>query len=123
MESRKYEVIQGVLYYEPPTSPGKLCVVVPAKLREDLMCEAHATCLAGHFAFKKVYDRIRRHYWWKDYVLMCIDFVAPAWFVQVARARVGPYDQLSPQYQLEDPFIVSELTSFNYQRHSTETAT
>ncbi len=27
--------------------------------------EAHAGCFAGHFAFKKVDDCLRRYYWWK----------------------------------------------------------
>ena len=65
LESRNYDVIHGVLYYEPPTISGRLCVVVPEKWKQSLLCEAHATSLAGHFAFKKVYDRIRRYYWWK----------------------------------------------------------
>ena len=30
-----------------------------------LLQEAHAGCFAGHFAFKKVYDHLRRCYWWK----------------------------------------------------------
>lgn len=65
MESSRYEVIQGVLYYEPDFKPGNLCVVVPENLRPTLLKEAHAGCFAGHFAFKKVYDRLRRNYWWK----------------------------------------------------------
>ena len=64
LESRSYEVMQGVLYYEPPTVPGRLCVVVPETLRVPLLQEAHATNLAGHFAFRRVYDKIRHHYWW-----------------------------------------------------------
>ena len=65
LEGRNYDVIRGVLYYEPPTVPGRLCVVVPDELRPALLQEAHATSWAGHFAFQKVYDRIRRNYWWQ----------------------------------------------------------
>ena len=65
LESRYYELIQGVLYYEPPTSPGNLCVVVPTSLRSVILQEAHSGSLAGHFAFKKVYNRVRRYYWWR----------------------------------------------------------
>ncbi len=36
---------------EPPTVPGCLCVVVLEALRVPLLQEAHATNLAGHFAF------------------------------------------------------------------------
>jgi hypothetical protein len=60
LECGRYEVIRGVLYYEPDFSPGRLCVVVPESLRSTLLQEAHAGCFGGHFAFKKVYDRLRR---------------------------------------------------------------
>ncbi len=65
LESWNYEVIQGILHYEPLTVPGRLCVVVPEALRVPLLQEARAMNLAGHFAFRWVYDKIRRHYWWK----------------------------------------------------------
>ena len=65
VESERYELIHGVLHYEPPTVPGRLCIVVPKSRRPDLLKEAHANCFAGHFSAKKVYDRLRRHYWWK----------------------------------------------------------
>ena len=65
LESEHYEVIQGVLHYEPSAFPGRLCVVVPRSLRDTLLQEGHASCFAGHLSTKKVYDRLRRHYWWK----------------------------------------------------------
>ena len=65
LESERYEVIQGVLHFEPVAFPGRLCVVVPKGLRPTLLQEAHAGCFAGHFASKKVYDRLRRYYLWK----------------------------------------------------------
>ena len=58
MESSKYEVIQGVLYFEPDSSAGQLCLVVPESLRPVILQEAHASCIAGHFVFKKVYDSL-----------------------------------------------------------------
>ena len=42
LESCNHDVIRGVLYYEPPTIPGCLCIVVPKKLRESFLQEAHA---------------------------------------------------------------------------------
>ena len=42
-----YEVIKGVLHYEPPTVPGRLCVMVPEALRMLLLKEAHVTNLAS----------------------------------------------------------------------------
>ena len=64
-ESGKYEVVQGVLYFVPDSSPGRLCIVVPESLRFKILEEAHSGCFAGHFAFKKVYDHLRKCYWWK----------------------------------------------------------
>ena len=64
-ESQHFELIQGVLYFEPAGFAGRLCVVVPKSLRDALLEESHASHFAGHFSAKKVYDRLRRHYWWK----------------------------------------------------------
>ena len=43
MESSKYEVIQGVLYY---SSLEHLCLVVPESLRSVILQEVHAGCVA-----------------------------------------------------------------------------
>ena len=40
-------------------------MVAPKKFRAALMKEAHQGRFAGHLAGKKVYDRLRRHIWWK----------------------------------------------------------
>ena len=65
LESERYELIHDVLHYEPLAFIGRLCVVVPKSHRGDLLQEGHASCFAGHFSAKKVYDRLRKHYWWK----------------------------------------------------------
>ena len=36
LESRHYDIIEGVLYYEPPTVPGRLCIVVPESLKRSI---------------------------------------------------------------------------------------
>ena len=64
-ESPKFELIDGVLYFEYPSSPHHWCIVVPNHLRQMLLEEAHPGQFAGHFAEKKIYDRLRRYYWWK----------------------------------------------------------
>ena len=64
LESQHYEMINGVLHHENPNQPGRWCVVVPTKLCSQLLTEAHAGCFGGHFSEKKVYDKIRRNYWW-----------------------------------------------------------
>ena len=41
---------------------GRWCIVVPKKLRSQLLTEAHSGCFGGHFSERKVYDS--RSYWW-----------------------------------------------------------
>ena len=64
MESKLFQVIDGVLYFENKTL-DKLCVVVPEKYHQAILEEAHCGRFAGHFAEKKVYDRLRRYVWWR----------------------------------------------------------
>ena len=64
MESRLFQELDGVLYFENKTL-NKLCIVVPEKYRDALLEEAHAGRFAGHLGDKKVYDRLRRYYWWR----------------------------------------------------------
>lgn len=94
LESNNYEVIQGVLYYEPDHKPGHLCIVVPESLHRTVLQEAHAGCCAGHFAFKKVYDRLRRYYWWKG---MRADVHHFCRSCLVCASRKGPGRSFRPQ--------------------------
>ena len=64
-ESPKFDLIDGVLYFEYPSSPHQWCIVAPKHLRETLLEESHSGQFAGHLAEKKVYDRLCRYYWWK----------------------------------------------------------
>ena len=41
-ESPKFDLIDGVLYFEYPNSPLKWCIVVPKHLRQTLLEEAHS---------------------------------------------------------------------------------
>ena len=64
LEQPHFEVIDGCLYHENPHRPGKWCLVVPEKMRQRLLHEAHGGQFAGHFGEKRVYDLLRRYYWW-----------------------------------------------------------
>ena len=67
LESMVFEIIDGVLHCESPTVPGRYsrwCVFVPPELRSELLTEAHDGIFAGHFSELKVYDKLRRLYWW-----------------------------------------------------------
>ena len=63
LESKNFELIDGLLHREDPACPGRWCLVVPKELRPQLLEEAHAGLFAGHFSEKKIY-KIRRLYWW-----------------------------------------------------------
>ena len=63
-EGRHYSLLDNVLHHENPSFPGRVCPVVPKELRNKLMEETHGGIFAGHFAEKKVYDRLRRYVWW-----------------------------------------------------------
>ena len=65
LESKAYEMIDGVLHHENPNQPGRWCIVVPSEVQPELLQEAHAGCVAGHLSERKVYDRLRRTYWWQ----------------------------------------------------------
>ena len=64
LESKNFELIDGLLYHEDPVCPGRWCLVVPKKFRSQLLEEAHAGSFAGHFSERKVYNKIHRLYWW-----------------------------------------------------------
>ena len=65
LESKQFEVVDDVLYHENPAFPDRSCIVVPECLRHTLLKESHCGRFAGHLSEKKVYDRLRRHVWWK----------------------------------------------------------
>ena len=65
LESRHFHLVGGVLYREDPTTTGRNCVVVPEALGQTLLEEAHGGQFAAHLSEKKVYNRLRRHVWWR----------------------------------------------------------
>ena len=65
LESRHFDLLDGVLHHENPQSPGTWCTAVPTTLRADLLEDAHSGLLAGHLGERRVYDRLRRGYWWQ----------------------------------------------------------
>ena len=65
VESPNFEVIDGVLCYENPATPGLWRIAVPKSLRPTLLKESHAGKFVGHFAEKKLYATLRTKYWWK----------------------------------------------------------
>ena len=64
MEKSRYEIIDGILYFENPSTPGKWKIAVPKELRATLLSETHDGKFAGHFGEQKVYNLLRKMYWW-----------------------------------------------------------
>ena len=64
LERPHFEVMDGCLYHENPHKPGKWCLVVPEKMKPRVLHDAHGGRFAGHFGEKRVYDLLRRYYWW-----------------------------------------------------------
>ena len=64
LESKQFSLLDGVLHFEDRMHSGRLCVVVPESLCEELLKETHGGRFAGHFSEKKIYDRLRRYVWW-----------------------------------------------------------
>ena len=65
MESANYDLMDGILYFQYPAAPHRLCIVVPKVLQMPLLEETHGGTFAGHFAERKTHDRLRRYYWWR----------------------------------------------------------
>ena len=42
LESRHFDLLDGVLYHENPHTPGRWCLVVPSDLRVSLLEDAHS---------------------------------------------------------------------------------
>ena len=65
LEHPQYELIDGVLHNENPVAPGVWRIVVPEVLCAGLLQEAHGGRFAGHFSEKKVYETLKKRYWWR----------------------------------------------------------
>ena len=64
MERSRFDVVDGVLYYENPGVEGKWRIAVPTSWLETLIKEAHDGRFRGHFAERRIYGQLRKYYWW-----------------------------------------------------------
>jgi len=58
-----YCVIDGILYYEDGMVPNRRRLVVPTKLRRQILLDNHESLFAGHFATKKLLQRVNQYYY------------------------------------------------------------
>ena len=59
-----YYLVDNILYFEYSVIPGRRRIVVPAQLRRQLLFENHSAVFAGHFAPKKLMQRVSQYYYW-----------------------------------------------------------
>ena len=64
-ESSRFTVLDDILHYDSSDASGRVRVVVPESMREELLREAHDGCFAGHFAEKWTYELLKQQYWWR----------------------------------------------------------
>ncbi|UYV60360.1 K02A2.6-like [Cordylochernes scorpioides] len=78
-KDNRFKIVNGILYKKnfDPNGPS-LLLVVPRRLRSDILRELHDAPMAGHLGFAKTYDRVIRRYFWpglyrsvKKYVSHC----------------------------------------------------
>lgn len=62
-------LVDGILYYIDATQRRAL---VPAKLRERLLHSTHGGLMAGHFSGKRLYNILRKSWWWETMYCDCI---------------------------------------------------
>ena len=64
LERPRFALVDGVLCYVDSARGNRSRIAVPDSLKSELMREAHAGSLSGHFAAKSLYDTLTRLYWW-----------------------------------------------------------
>ena len=64
MAKKGFYVVDGILYYEGPDMPGHRRIVVPTHLKQKILDEHHDLPFAGHFAVKKLSQRISQYFYW-----------------------------------------------------------
>ena len=118
LENQHYEVIDGILHHENPNCPGHWCIVVPSQLRTQLLTEAHSGCFGGHFSEKKVYEMLRRNYWWyglrrdvRRFCRSCLPCVSRQGPGRVCRSPLMPIPIKGPFHRVAVDVLQLPLTS------------
>ena len=118
MESEKLEVLDGVLHHDNAANPLQWCIAVPKDLRQMLLSEAHAGLYSGHLSERKIYDRLRRHYWWhgmqadvRRFCRGCLRCVSRRGPGRAVRPHLHPVPVLKPFHQVAVDVLTLPLTS------------
>ena len=60
-----YYLLDGVLYFENSDASGRRRIVVPEKLKQEVLSENHEAVFAGHFSSKRIFDKLSQYYYWQ----------------------------------------------------------
>ena len=64
LQKPMFTMESGMLFYIDPKQDHCKRVVVPRHLRHRLLSEHHSSQMGGHFAVRKTYGALMRHWWW-----------------------------------------------------------
>ncbi len=70
LESSLYDLLNGVLCHEDLNYPESWRIVIPSVMRSTPLEKLHVGKFSGHFAWKKLYNSIKKKFLWKG---MCGD--------------------------------------------------
>ena len=74
VQALHFSVIDGILYFIDSKNQGQRRSAVPRHLCGQVMTESHSSPMAGHFAGKKLYKSLARHWWWPRMYSDVIEF-------------------------------------------------
>ena len=57
-------MVNDILYFKSSDVPGRHCLVVPSHLHKRILDEHHDSCFSGHFAPRKMKQRVSQYYYW-----------------------------------------------------------
>ena len=64
LQQSLFTLEDGVLFYVDPKQEHRKRVAVPSYLRSQILAENHSSAVGGHFAGKRMYGALVRHWWW-----------------------------------------------------------
>ena len=112
------EVIDGVLQHDSAADQLQWCIAVPKELQQDLIAEAHASLFSGHLSERKVYDRLRRRFWWQGmradvrrFCRGCLNCVSRRGPGRAVRPPLQPIPVLKPFHRVAVDVLQLPLTS------------
>ena len=118
LECEKLEVIDGILHHDNPVDSSQWCVVVPSDLRPLLLSEAHSSIFSGHFSERKIYERLRRQYWWRGmradvrrFCRACITCASRKGPGRAVRPPLNPIPVKKPFHRIAVDVLTMPLTS------------